>query len=238
MEYYEKVIYQYQTHSRGFLSKEDLELHFKKMLPFFEYHLNKYLPSDKNARIIDIPCGSGKVLYYLNQKGYTNSIGYDLDPQQINLAKKLNLPAHIGDALEILSRNNQSEIILLVDFFEHLSKNDTIKVLKACFENLKKDGKIIIRVPSADGIFGVSHLGNDFTHKWVLTESAWKNSLLPAVGFDKKKITVNDDRIPPLNLIPRIIYHFSNFILRLYIKSLAIGPPNILSRSMWIIASK
>jgi len=70
--------------------------------------LNEYLP-DKDARVIDIGCGTGLTCTFLHQQGYRKLVGIDLSPDMVRVAQDrsiyqqvmvgdLNLPLEIADA--------------------------------------------------------------------------------------------------------------------------------------------
>ena len=47
------------------------------------------LPTRKDAAILDLGCGYGKFLYFLQNEGYTETRGIDLNPQQLEVARSL-----------------------------------------------------------------------------------------------------------------------------------------------------
>ena len=70
--------------------------------------LNEHLP-DKDARILDIGCGTGLTCTFLHQQGYRSLVGIDLSPDMVRVAQDrgiyqqvmvgdLNLPLEIADA--------------------------------------------------------------------------------------------------------------------------------------------
>jgi len=47
----------------------------------FEYYLRGWLPAEKNAAILDLACGDGKLLYFFEKRGFTNLSGVDVNVQ-------------------------------------------------------------------------------------------------------------------------------------------------------------
>ena len=45
----------------------------------------------KSSKIIDVGCGSGKLLYFMRSLGYTKSMGVDVSKSALNLCKQFNL---------------------------------------------------------------------------------------------------------------------------------------------------
>ena len=54
----------------------------------FENEIGRFLPENLNDKILDIGCGCGHFLYYLNNKGYTNFSGIDISAQQVKYCEE------------------------------------------------------------------------------------------------------------------------------------------------------
>ena len=46
------------------------------------------LPEDRSAKIVDLACGAGKLLYFFKRMGYHNISGVDISPEQVELARQ------------------------------------------------------------------------------------------------------------------------------------------------------
>ncbi|PXF61469.1 MAG: class I SAM-dependent methyltransferase [Candidatus Methanogaster sp.] len=238
MQLHEELFYDFQTEARGLLTESDLIKSFESRISVYDQLLLRFLPHNKESSIVDIPCGFGAFLFYLKSRGYTNIVGYDLDPKQVELANLLGLPAHSGDAFEVAREDNSLDMIASIDFLEHITKDQACMFLQSCIKSLKPEGILIMRVPSADGPFGTSHAWNDITHKWFLTSTAWKRGVLRMVGFEEKNIEIIEDRIPPSGYVKKIMYKLLNYATIKYWGMMSVAPPQIWSRSMWIVCRK
>ncbi len=236
MDLHEELYYNYQTKARNILEVGELKDNFIKRIEYYENILGSFLPKNKDAKIIDVPCGFGNFIYYLKTKGYKNVSGYDFDKNQIDLALKLNLPVVQADAFSILSQMHSIiDVIISIDFLEHLSKDNACVFLQRCYNGLKPGGTIIIRVPNADSPFGSGHAWNDITHKWYITPTAGR-VLVEMIGF--VDIMFLEDRIPPKSRNGKKKYVKANKLINKLITDMGIAPPRIWSRSMWIIGYK
>ena len=95
--------------------------HLRKMLRYHSRMLGPYLPSDRNARILEIGCGMGYTLTLLQEMGYTRAEGIDIDPGQTKACetKKLNITL-VNDSEAFLRERPESyEIIIALDVLEH-----------------------------------------------------------------------------------------------------------------------
>ena len=236
---YREKYYKYQTVARGILDKASLETHFIKLDQWYWSILKNYLPRDKSAKCIDVPCGYGNFLYFLRNRGYKNIVGYDLDEDQIALAKLLNLPARHEDIFDALRSNNEPiDLISSFDFIEHITKDDALSFIELCFEKLNTGGVLVLRTPSADGPFGGHDANNDLTHEWTMTSTVLR-TLLEMNGF--RSINIIDEHPRPIGLIGVcrwLVYFPTKLLASLLCICLGMRPPKIWSRSMIAVSYK
>ena len=236
---YKNAYYNYQTKARGLLEREALQKRFEKSNKWYSCRLRKWLPSNPSAGCLELGCGYGNFLYFLRYCGYKNIIGYDLDQEQINLAKLLNLPAYKGNAFDVLdSKTEKFDCIAAIDLIEHLSRDEAMLFLKMCWQRLNSGGVLILRAPCADGPFGSHDRYNDLTHEWALTSNLLR-TLFEMHNFER--IVILDERPQPYNLINAfrlIIYHLARPLINGTCFALGVSPPAIWSRAMWGIAYK
>ena len=176
------------------------------------------LPDDKQAKILDIGCGDGKFLYFLEQKGYKAIEGLELSRQAASEArKKLKCPIHVVDSsISFLEKYiNIYQIITLNDVLEHVPKNETLKFLKAVFNAVIPGGRVIINVPQLSGFTGMFNRYNDFTHETIFTEMSLKQVLF-STGFCKVRF-ISQKWPYKLNL-RHLVYRFVRYIWHCFLK--------------------
>lgn len=73
------------------------------------------LPQNKDLRILDLCCGTGDQLRYLENAGFANLHGLDLDPGMIAYAKSKSssIHFHVGDAANTHFEDASFDIILI-----------------------------------------------------------------------------------------------------------------------------
>jgi 2-polyprenyl-3-methyl-5-hydroxy-6-metoxy-1,4-benzoquinol methylase len=87
------------------------------------------LPTDKKARILDIGCGDGKFLSFVQQQGYQSIVGVELSSQQANEARKhAKCPIHVvNDTSAFLHKHLDTyKMITMNDILEHIPKEETV----------------------------------------------------------------------------------------------------------------
>jgi len=130
-QYYQQRYYAYQTIARGLLTVEQLAQSFEALSHVYWYALHRYLPRDKSAVCLDLPCGYGNFLYFLKKHGYRNCRGYDLDPRQVGLATSLGCQAAEGNVFDVLANLAVTpSLIASIDFIEHLDKSTALRFSK------------------------------------------------------------------------------------------------------------
>ena len=131
-------------------------------------------PPSKDAAILEIGCGMGRLLAMLKKEGYTNLTGIDIDRSQIDVAQKEEgIAVSLIDATEFLSKeisaNRKYDAIYLYDVLEHIAKEKQLPFLKLLHEHLTENGFIVIQVPGGVGSDSLYCRYNDFTHCLLYT---------------------------------------------------------------------
>jgi cyclopropane fatty-acyl-phospholipid synthase-like methyltransferase len=147
------------------------------------------LPENKEARIIDVACGAGHFLYFLQQEGYTNTQGIDLSEEQLEVAGKMGVGnLQKIDIFEYLPRYSQEfDFIIANDIIEHLNKDEVLKFLDIIYASLKIDGKALISAPNAQALLGAGKVFIDFTHEQGFTPGSL-SQVLCVCNFKDVKI--------------------------------------------------
>ncbi len=149
---------------------------------FIEQEINY----NKDARILDIGCGTGRHSTENAKRGYHNITGIDLSESMLRRAKeitaieKLNINFLVRDARE-LSFNDEFDLaIMLCEGGFSLMETDEMnfQILKNADAALRKDGKLIFT--TLNGLFPLFHSVKDFMAN--NTESG--NAVCEPLSFD------------------------------------------------------
>jgi 2-polyprenyl-3-methyl-5-hydroxy-6-metoxy-1,4-benzoquinol methylase len=146
--------------------------------------LEKWLPADKTANILDVACGAGQFLYFLNKKGYINVAGVDVSPEQVEISRKVCSNVVLTDALVYLTEHkNTFDLITGFDVIEHFQKSELFPMLDALHGALKPGGRLILQTPNAESPWGMKVRYGDLTHELAFEPTVLKRTLA-AAGFD------------------------------------------------------
>jgi 2-polyprenyl-3-methyl-5-hydroxy-6-metoxy-1,4-benzoquinol methylase len=87
MDYKSKLYKYYSSTINNQNVKDIISLDFlKNKFDSFEFYYSDLLPSRYNVNILDIGCGEGIFVYYLQEKGYTRVYGVDISEEYIDNA--------------------------------------------------------------------------------------------------------------------------------------------------------
>lgn len=207
---YKSIMYQRYISTRGNNAKYTLpsKKQEKSFYDYFEIKLSKWLPDDRCSSILDLGCGQGNFLKYLDSQGYSNITGVDISPEQISLAMAAVLDAQIYemDMIDFLNGKSSSyDCITALDVIEHLEKEQVLHFLDAVYNALKPGGRLILQTPNAASPWATSLIFGDFSHGCSFTPSSLKQ-LLTLTGF-------KDIRSQEAGPIPRSLKSAIRYIL-------------------------
>jgi SAM-dependent methyltransferase len=144
-----------------------------------------HFPSDRSARILDLGCGSGTLLYFLREAGYQNISGIDSSPEQIGHARQLGFAnVREADAFTFLGSTADAsyDAIAAFDVIEHLTKTELLHLADEIYRTLAPGGVWIIHAPNAEGLLGSRVRYADLTHEQAFTPASVEQ-LARAAGF-------------------------------------------------------
>jgi SAM-dependent methyltransferase len=211
----EKVYKNYiSTHFNGIHS--DTEKEFNLYNTYFNVNYKKYLPADKNANILDVGCGMGHFLYFLEKEGNKNYLGIDVSEENIRFCKDHNFNVKQCDVFDFLTQNTKPfQVIIANDIVEHFTKEEIVRLLELIKKNLSTDGIFIVKVPNASNpITSSSSRYYDFTHEISFTEVSL-SQILKVCGFGNVKVYPPDIYIfyyNPINYVAKAVA-WSTFIM-------------------------
>ena len=148
----------------------------------YDKYLKLWLPDRKDAAILEVGCGGGKLLHFFKKRGYTNLTGVDISEEQVTLSRQVCENIFQADVLGFLKgTENKFDMIISLDFIEHLDKDKVIVFFNSCHRALKPGGHIILQTPNGQSPFCLSVFYDDFTHLTCFIRKSLIRSLLRAV---------------------------------------------------------
>ncbi len=132
----------------------------------YRYYFRRWLPLSKDAQIVDLACGGGKLIHFFKSYGYINTKGVDISPEQVQLARQVPADIELSNVLEFLEANpGRFDLVTALDLVEHFHKPEVLRFLDGCVAALRPGGRLILQTPNAESPWGTMHRYNDFTHE-------------------------------------------------------------------------
>jgi len=107
--------------------------------------------SNNNPRILDAGCGTGGLLLYLQQQGFSNLTGFDLSADAVEYATAatgIDIKQHDIRKLNELYAPESFDIIVSHDIVCLLQEGDDALAVKQLLSVLKPGGKLIMNFPA------------------------------------------------------------------------------------------
>lgn len=219
MESYKDVFYAnyVQTHTSvlyGEVTLNKIEDKFK----IWEHYYGSFFKHSKPQRVLEVGCGDGGFVYWLNKKKNCKAYGIDISVSYIQAGKSLgienisceNLFDYLEKTIELF------DVIIARDVLEHLNKLEVLKFFELASKKLNEKGKVIIQVPNGQGFFVGGIFYGDFTH-----EQAYTNSSLSQIALNLNFSAVNSFPVRPVphgffSIIRSCLWRLKEFQLRFW----------------------
>ncbi len=146
--------------------------------PVFRKRFAPLLPARKDAAILDLGCGYGEFVYFLQSQGFTDVTGIDLNERQVEAGRSLAVSnLRCAEAREFLGNSPACfDFISALDVLEHVPKPDTLELLDLVCGALKPGGRFLCQVPNLAAFYAPLFY-MDFSHETPYTASSLKQVL-------------------------------------------------------------
>lgn len=157
----------------------------------YKFIIDKFFPSDKNIKILDLGCGYGVFLKICKEVGYQNIFGAEIIEKCVQFAKeKFNINSISNSEIENFLESQKDEsfdIITAFDVLEHFEKEKIPELLGLIYKKLKNKGRFIIQVPNGGSLPGLYVFHSDLTHEIAFTDCLIRE-LFQLTGFNRTEI--------------------------------------------------
>ena len=183
--------------------------------------VKQFLPSGKQLKILDIGCGTGKLMEVLQD--YGEIYGIDASQQAINFCRQRHLE-HVyrnkfPDSKHLGSK--RFNVIICLDVIEHIF-NDT-KAMATINQLLSSGGRLILTVPAYSWLFSYWDQASGHYRRFSLAQIT---QLIEACGLKLVKTSYLYSFLMPIAIPFRLIKH------HLFLNQV---PPSDLVKLPWLI---
>ncbi len=216
---YRKRIYDAYVSARFQYTHSLVPEEYEHLAKAFRHRLTPFLPKDKNARIIDLACGAGHFLYFLQKEGYVRAQGVDISQQQVDVARRMGVEnVEVGDFWQTLATcKDEFDFISANDIIEHQRKDEVLEFLDLVYAALKPGGRVLMHTANAGSLFGATAGFGDFTHETAFTaeslaEVFWVCGFEDVAVYGEKPVAHN-----LLSCIRRILWKVVEALIKAYL---------------------
>lgn len=151
---------------------------------YFRRNYLPHLPRRADARIVDLGCGLGHFLFFLQRAGYTNILGVDVGRECIDACRARGFPVVEEEICTFLEQQSEpADAFILNDVLEHQTKDLMWLMLELIRRRLAPRGVLLVKVPNvAHPFLGTDSRYLDITHEVGFNENSLEQVLLMA-GF-------------------------------------------------------
>ncbi len=214
---------------------------FRSRAAYHNSIIARYVPKDRQLTVLDIGCGHGTLVYFLQCAGYKNVSGIDASAEQVDLALRLGIPGVYHRKIdEYLAQADESsvDVVLLIDILEHMTRAELFHTLDGVLRILRPGGICISHVPNGEGVFGMATRYADLTHEMAFTSRSALQTFR-AVGFKKVKCFEDGPIVHgAVSLVRRVLWELGTLTFRLLYLAETGTASILLSRNIFICSEK
>lgn len=239
MNPYREAFYQRQAEWHGYEGAEDVRRRHEERALYYRWYTKGWLDLPKTTPVLDIGCGSGQLLYFLKQQGFTDLVGIDLDRTQVAIGRELGLDCRCVPVLDFLAEDSrQYGVVAMLDILEHFTREELFPILNAVSAKMAPGGRLLASVPNADSPHGLRSTYADITHEISFTPTSL-SELLFCHGL---KVTAFRDPWPapvsPARAFYRAFSTATRALESVRLKLLGFEAPRYWSSVIWALAEK
>jgi len=177
MDYLSSLIFEKYKEIHGDFSQTSDQKELQEQYDFFaEKNYSRYLKNvAKNAPILEIGSYLGHHLKWLQDNGFTNLHGVELDKDACDFSKKycnLNNISNCNIKDYIKKSDQKFDVILMKATLEHFEREEIPEILQGINDLLNSNGLVIISVPNMDWLMASHERYMDLTHRMGFTQES------------------------------------------------------------------
>jgi cyclopropane fatty-acyl-phospholipid synthase-like methyltransferase len=208
----------------------------------YSRRLESRLVVPANAKCLDVACGFGNFLAFLQHKKVASFVGVDGSAPAIKaVQEEFGVNAGVCDDIFNFLKENQEcfDLVSALDFLEHLQKQELHTFLGLIHKHLVAGGRLLVRVPNAAAPFGMASRYNDITHEICFTPNALRDVFMTH-GF--RTIAIWEDTGSPTSVAQfthRAFWESARFFIRLLdMAETGSRGDGVFTRNMWALAER
>ncbi|MCP4422154.1 MAG: class I SAM-dependent methyltransferase [Chloroflexi bacterium] len=176
---------------------DNIDKPLNRILRMYQVNYATFLPSDKQACIVDLGCRNRESVLWLTRLGYQNIHGVDRDTNKLEQIRQQfadridtnNISE--GDILTFVRSwdYNFVDLFLMNNVIEHLKKEYLLELIPKIERALKSGGIFIAKTGNMENPFNLGLFARDFTHEVFFAGHSLRK-LMMMCGFESNGVSV------------------------------------------------
>lgn len=224
----------------NFDNEQEVLVLLKKNKSPLDYNLKSFFESkiDKKSKILDLGCGYGSFLYFIQSLNYMNVTGLDISTEELAVCKRIFKSYNFiqNDIFKYMDNTIEKfDVIYLSHVLEHIAKDKLFEFFDGIKKILNDDGYLIIIIPNSGAYFnsGVARYV-DITHEIGFTDKSLRQALILA-GF--RNIEVKNF-YGVGNFLLNILRKIMLFFFEIFIQVLGYEKQDVYTQSLLAVIKK
>jgi 2-polyprenyl-3-methyl-5-hydroxy-6-metoxy-1,4-benzoquinol methylase len=186
MSYKDKIYSKYVSAHISYVHSESKLEEITNQFKIWGAYFGDFLPQDKSSKILEIGCGNGGFVLWLERLGFKNAAGVDVSEEQVKEAERLGIKNVSHGDLRNFLKNKKGEYaaIFARDLIEHFDKESVLEIFEMAHQALTPGGVFVIQTPNGESPMSGRFRYWDFTHETSFTSSSF-GQVARTVGFQK-----------------------------------------------------
>jgi SAM-dependent methyltransferase len=179
----------------------------------------RWLPASRDAAILDVGCGTGRVLAFLQARGYQQAEGFDADPAAVAAARqRVSTPIAVADDWSqfVANRGRVFDVVILKDVVYYLAPEAVARELEAVRGAMRPGARAIVEVFNGAAFTGPYVAYKDEAIRWIPTEHTIRRYLERA-GFVSVTLHAH---VPPNGSLRRTLFNAGGALWRALLRSI------------------
>ena len=132
---------------------------------------SRFAPADK-PEILDAACGTGGLISYLNQHGFSDICGFDYSSHAVEFSQERGLDVSSGDLRKVAAfrSGTKYDVVICNDALYFLTDPEIEKALADFKAKLKPNGLLLINIHAYEAFSGTHDVAVGSTRRFVLAD--------------------------------------------------------------------